>query len=104
MKRRKRPRRHDSRPARALQTIPGRVEQALELPAGSLSQLARIELAGNRCAAVEGCRGIVEYTEDCVRLDIGDAIVRFTGRDLTVSNLTEDSAVIRGIFVAIEYV
>ena len=46
--------------ARAL-NIPSRVEKALELPVGSLSSAARIELSGNRRAVVEGCRGIVEY-------------------------------------------
>ena len=83
--------------------IPSRVERALELPVGSLCDLARIELSGTRRAVIEGCRGIVEYGEETIRLNTGNGIVRFMGRCLSMSCMTEDSAVIEGIILSVEY-
>ncbi len=83
--------------------IPSRVEKALELPVGSLSSAARIELSGNRRAVVEGCRGIVEYGDETIRLNTESGIVRFLGRSLSMSCMTEDSAVIEGVILSVEY-
>ena len=81
-----------------------RVETVLELPGGTLSGEARIEMTGNRRAVVESCRGILEYEEGVIRLNTGSGIVRFMGRDLGLSCLTEDSAVVTGFFLAVEFV
>ena len=80
-----------------------RVEQILELPSGSLSGSARIELSGNRRAVVEGCRGIMEYEDGLIRLNTTSGMVRFIGRDLCMSCLSEDSAVITGYILSVEY-
>lgn len=80
-----------------------RVERILDLPDGSLTGTARIELSGNRRAAVEGCRGILEYEEGVIRLNTGSGIIRFTGRNLGVSCLTEDSAVVTGYIQTMEF-
>lgn len=85
------------------QSLPARVERALELPVGALTGAAHIELVGNRRAVVEGCRGILEYTDDTVRLQTGSGAVRFTGRALSMSSLTEDSAVVEGFILSLEY-
>lgn len=56
-----------------------RVETVLELPGGTLSGEARIEMTGNRRAVVESCRGILEYEEGVIRLNTGSGIVRLWG-------------------------
>ena len=84
-------------------SISSRVEKALELPVGSLSDMARIELTSNRRAVIEGCRGIVEYGEEVIRLSTDNGIVRFMGRSLHMNSMTEDRAVIEGIILSLEY-
>ena len=80
-----------------------RVEQVLELPSGSLCGAARIELSGNRRAVIEGCRGILEYEEGIIRLNTTSGVIRFIGRDLSMSCLNEDSAVVSGYILSLEY-
>lgn len=92
---------HNDRPYHS--RIPERVEQVLELPVGSLSGAARIELSGNRRAVVEGCRGIVEYSDGLIRLNTSSGIVRFTGNNLSMSCLTEENAVVEGVILAVEF-
>ena len=83
--------------------ITRRVEEVLELPEGALSGAARVELSGNRRAVVEGCRGILEYEEGVIRLNTTSGIVRFMGRDLTMNCPTEDSAVVTGFILSVEF-
>lgn len=80
-----------------------RVEQVLDLPGGALSSAARIELSGNRRAVVEGCRGILEYEEGVIRLNTGSGILRFIGRELGLSCMTEESAVVTGVILSVEF-
>lgn len=95
-------RRKKSRVAQAPR-LTERVENALELPTGSLSNIARIELTGNRRAVVEGCRGILEYDDGIIRLNTCSGVVRFVGRDLSMSCLTEDNAVVTGTLLSVEF-
>jgi sporulation protein YqfC len=80
-----------------------KLEAALELPSGIFAGLAHLELSGNREAIIEGCKGVLEYDENLVRINTGKMIIRFLGRGLTIRNLTEDSAVIEGYITTIEY-
>ena len=60
-------------------------------------------LSGNRELTVEGCKGILEYDEDIIRLNLGKFILRLTGRDLSLCTLTEDTAVVEGYLLSIEF-
>ena len=80
-----------------------KIESALELPSGMFGGLAHIELSGNREAIIEGCKGVLEYDENLVRINTGKMIIRFLGRDLTIRNLTDNSAIIEGYITSIEY-
>ncbi|NLN81444.1 MAG: sporulation protein [Clostridiales bacterium] len=83
--------------------LPEKVERVLELPVGSLSSAARIELMGNKRVIVDGCHGIVEYSDDLVRMQTGSGMIRFKGTMLSISCLTEDSAIIEGNILSLEY-
>jgi len=80
-----------------------KVEKALELPIGTLTDAVHIELMGNKKAVISGCHGIIEYNDDLVRMQTGSGMIRFTGRMLSISNLTEDSAVVEGNILTLEY-
>lgn len=87
----------------AVSRVPVRLERALELPAGTLTGGGRMELTGNRRAVVEGCRRVLEYEEDCIRLETEDGVVRFRGRDLCVNCLTDRCAVVSGTVLSVEF-
>lgn len=83
---------------------PGRaVAKALDLPPNIFSDLAHIELSGNNEAIVDGCKGVIEYDENIVRLDTGKMTVRFLGSDLSIRSLTDDNAVIEGTITSVEF-
>lgn len=55
----------------------------LLLPESSLTGSVRIECNANREAVVEGCSGILEYSDETIRLTTGRMVLRFTGRGLS---------------------
>ena len=77
--------------------------RALELTPDILSGMAHFELSGNREVVVEGCRGVLEYSDNVIRLTAGKLTVRFTGRGLELRNLKRDSAIVEGFITAIEF-
>lgn len=62
-----------------------------------------VELSGNRRAVVDGCDGIVDYSEEVVLLRAGKLFLRMEGRGLRLKRLTEDSAVVEGFLTRVEY-
>ena len=62
-----------------------------------------IELSGNTRAVVEGCKGILEYEDDVIRLNTASGIIRFMGQNLGMNCLNEDSAVVEGKILSVEF-
>lgn len=69
-----------------------------------LNKYAHVEfLNNNQEAIVEGCTGIIEYNDNVIRLNTPKFILRFTGRNLQVSCMMEDSIVVRGFILSMEF-
>lgn len=79
------------------------IGRSLDLPQDALSGYARIELCGNREATVEGCRGVLEYTDCSVTLNTGKLTVRICGSDLTISSMLDCCTVVKGIICGIDF-
>lgn len=61
-----------------------------------LDQDIRLEFQGNREVILEGCTGILEYTDEMVRINSPKYVLRFRGRDLQVRAMTQDSIILCG--------
>ncbi len=83
--------------------ISSKMEKALDMPVGALSETARFELSGNRQVLIEGCQGIVKYDEDQIQLRTVGGTVRFTGRELCMTSLNPACAVITGRLLSLEF-
>ncbi|HIS69449.1 MAG TPA: YabP/YqfC family sporulation protein [Candidatus Gallacutalibacter stercoravium] len=80
-----------------------RLAQALQLPASALSGAAHFELCGNREVIVDGCRGVLEYDENRIRINTGKMVTCFCGRGLTIKCLTPESLIVIGFITSIEF-
>ena len=77
--------------------------KSLEGPATAFLSQARVELLGNRQAVVDGCKGIIEYSDSCIRLSTPRLILKFTGTGLEIRALTDSSAIVEGTILSLEY-
>ena len=63
----------------------------------------RVEVYSNKEAIIEGCKGILEYSGEYIKLRIGCGCVAFSGNGLYAQSFNGDSIVLRGVISNIEY-
>lgn len=71
--------------------------------AASAMPLLRVELLQNRQAVVEGCRGVLEYSDCCIRLSSDLAIIKFAGTGLSLKTFHSGSAIVEGQIFGVEF-
>lgn len=69
-----------------------------------LSLSSQIEIIGNRQANIQGAKGIVEYNEEIIRVQLDNNEVQFYGTNLRLECLSQDGMEIKGVIHRIEYV
>lgn len=55
-----------------------------------------IELCSQKRAVVEGCKGVLQYDCDSVRLNCKTVIVSFSGENLSLCTLNDESITVTG--------
>ena len=63
-----------------------------------------IELSGNREALVDGCRGVLQYEDDVIRLSTGRRVVRFQGSGLMIRTMQQNQLLICGTILSVEFI
>lgn len=66
-------------------------------------QIYQIELIGNRRVIVDGCRCILEYEPETIKLDLGAQNVRIVGQRLMLRGLSCRSVLIEGLVSTVEF-
>ncbi len=64
----------------------------------------KIEMLGNREIVVDGCKGIVEYEENLIKLSLGDVLLSLTGNSLVITSFDNNIVVINGQIGEISFV
>ena len=63
----------------------------------------RVVLYGNRHAIVEGCKGVVDYSEEFLKLDLGKLVLKINGRDLVIESYVYEELELKGEIVSVEF-
>lgn len=79
------------------------LREKIEIPEMIDSRLPHIEAQGNREIIVEGCKGIIEYSETRIKLNTGILLVGFTGDDIEIKNYSDAQTVISGNIMGIDF-
>ena len=77
--------------------------EEMQLPQSAVTDIFRIEIRGLSDILIEGCRGIIEYNEYTITLNLGKCTVSIGGKDLEINNLSEQQAVITGVIEKINF-
>ena len=65
---------------------------------------ARIEIFSNKSALIERCRGIYEYSDTFIKLNLGGVSGIFVGKNLKISSLEDKNLMICGDIEAVNFV
>lgn len=72
-------------------------------PKDFLKSKCHIELDSNTSAIIEGSRGVLEYSTECIRVATVGFVVSFEGRGLTLTCISPTALTIKGSILNIEF-
>lgn len=76
---------------------------AFQMSDDPFSKLAQITLKGNREIIIDGCQGIIEYSDCLISINIGKSTLRLIGFDFSISDYSESNIMVRGVIKNIEF-
>lgn len=76
---------------------------ALHMSDDPFSKLAQINLKGNREVIIDGCYGIIEYSDCLISVNIGKSTLKIIGCDFSISDYSESNIIVKGIIKSIEF-
>ncbi|MDR1409040.1 MAG: YabP/YqfC family sporulation protein [Oscillospiraceae bacterium] len=85
-----------SRSAQAIKNI----QTSREMPSPGTP---RLEMTGNQELLLDGCKGVVAYDENEIRLNLGDLALAVTGADLTMRTLRFEECAITGQIASVAF-
>lgn len=62
-----------------------------------------IEILGNTRCVVDGLKGIIEYTSDRIKINLGKSLVTFSGDDLYINSFSREGAIVEGTIISMEF-
>lgn len=80
------------------------VVSKMQMPGGAMPNCAHFEMNSNREVSIEGCKGILQYDENIIRINTGKMVTSFLGRNLSIKCLTPDSLIVQGFITSIEFI
>lgn len=72
-------------------------------PVASAVAGPKIELCSNKEAAIDGCKGVIDYRDDLIKFRVTGGTVTINGEKLELLELTDSSALIKGNFQSVEF-
>lgn len=76
---------------------------ALELPKEVMLNLPLISITGREEVTIENYKGIMEYGDEVIRVNTASGIIRMTGKELLLKQLTAECVIVSGKLEHIEF-
>lgn len=86
------------------QTAENTARKRNSLSQALFAQLPEFSFLGNEEVVIEGSKGVLEYTEELVRVNTGVYIVCFYGRGLNLRCISSTELIIDGYISKVEFV
>jgi sporulation protein YqfC len=79
------------------------IASALALPKEIVLNLPMMSILGNEELTIENYKGVIEYTDDMIRVNTTKGIVRIEGRKLVLKQMTTEVISITGGIKKLEF-
>lgn len=80
-----------------------RICDKLELDEDVCRNCGYIEIVSDCCALIDGCKGVSEYGENSITLNLCKKKVKFEGKGLEIKSLSMEQAMIEGNISKVEF-
>ncbi len=80
-----------------------KLTEVLELPKEIMLNVPKLTLLGNKDLIIENYKGIVEYEENRVRVNTAIGVIKITGSNLTIREITSEDIMVNGEIISLEF-
>ncbi|MEA4847500.1 MAG: sporulation protein YqfC [Clostridiaceae bacterium] len=80
-----------------------KISNTFELPKDIVMDVSKIIIIGTGQITVENHKGIIEYSEELIRLNTGSGIIKLCGRKLVIKAIFQEEITITGEITNIEF-
>ena len=84
--------------------IKEKITEMLELPKEVVMDVPKLTFIGNKHLSVENYKGIIEYTDRVVRINTNNHMLKITGQNLEINNITSEEIQISGNISTLEFI
>ena len=81
-----------------------RFTKALDIPLDVMLDLPKIEFSGRSGVTVENFRGILDYCENCLKVNTRIGIVEISGENIVIESITDEEVVVNGHFSGMRFI
>lgn len=78
-------------------------KNVVNMSADPFSKSSRITLIGDKEAIIDGCYGIIEYSDCLVKISVGNKILCFIGCDFDISDYSGTAITVSGNIKSLEF-
>ncbi|GFN34703.1 sporulation protein YqfC [Tepidimicrobium xylanilyticum] len=78
------------------------ISEALEFPKDVVMDLPKITVIGNIQVNISNHKGIVEYTQETLRVNSSIGLIRITGTDMELKTILSEEIIVKGNIEGIE--
>jgi sporulation protein YqfC len=78
--------------------------KVLEVPKEVVIDLPLISMIGNEELSIENYKGVIEYSEEKIRINTAKGVIKIEGRSMLLKEITDDDIQILGSILKIEFI
>lgn len=84
--------------------IKEKMSEVLELPREIIMDVPKLILIGSNDLSIENYKGIIEYSENIIRINTNSKMIKITGKKLEIKTITAEEILIGGNIETLEFI
>lgn len=89
---------------RQIENVKYSLSEALELPIDIMMDLPKLTVIGNIEACLLNHKGIIEYTQEVIRINTKTGVFKITGEGLEIKTILSEEIIVTGTIKNIEII
>lgn len=81
-----------------------RVAETLDMPLEVMCDFPKIEIIGNCKVFIENFRGVLDYNENCIKVNTTVGIAEIIGTEIIIDSITDDEICLKGNFESMRFI
>lgn len=89
---------------KSMENVKHNISEALELPIDIMMDLPRLTVIGNIETRLLNHKGIIEYTNEIIRINTKSGVFKIVGENLEIKTILSEEIIITGVIQNIEII